>query len=192
VARAAGWTRAELLWEHLQEEANEALARGERRAAIRGFRRAWAVAFLALRRSDPRYATSLANAAAAARLAGSPQRACRRYARALSLWAQVPALVDTAEIAPRARSSLFHLRMEALHRQTFEANRRRRLAAFVEEAAATLDALAGGAAPAHRHFARWRGEKPPIFDGGRRVVAACLLIAVPDDVGDPEATPPTS
>jgi hypothetical protein len=82
--------------------------------------------------------------------------------------------------------------MEALHRQTFEANRRRRLAAFVEEAAATLDALAGGAAPAHRHFARWRGEKPPIFDGGRRVVAACLLIAVPDDVGDPEATPPTS
>lgn len=179
VARAAGWGRAELLWERWQEAANRALEAGDRRAAARGFRRAWWLARLCLSRTDPRYATSLANAAAADRIVGAEARARRRYRAALRLWAAVPDGIAAVGIAPRARSSLFHLRMEARHRQTYEAARRARLAAFVAETAATLAALAEGAAPPHRHYARWRGERPPVFDGSRRLLAACLLVALP-------------
>jgi hypothetical protein len=179
VARAAGWSHRELWWEALQEAANEAVVRGETKAAIRLFRRAWLLSLLTFPRADPRRATSLANMGAAARLSGAEARARRAYAQAAVLWSLVPTLVHTVEIAPRARSSLFHLRMEALHRATYDANRRRRLAAFVAEVDDTLAALGRNEAPRHRHFERWRGEKPPIFDGSRRVLSAALLIATP-------------
>jgi tetratricopeptide (TPR) repeat protein len=179
-ARAAGWSRAELLWEHLQDRANHSLSAGDRANAVRGFRRAWWLARLAFSREDPCYATSLANMAAADRLMGAEARARRRYEKALQLWAKVPAQADAVEIAPRARSSLFHLRMEARHRQTYEATRRLRLAAFASEAAETLSALACGSQPPHRHHGRWAGERPPVFDGSRRLLSACLLIAVPE------------
>ncbi|MBS3647637.1 hypothetical protein KEU06_03230 [Pseudaminobacter sp. 19-2017] len=178
-ARAAGWSRAELLWERLQDRANHSLSAGDRTRAVRGFRWGWWLAFLAFSRIDPRYATSLANMAAADRITGAEARARRRYEKALQLWAEVPAQADTVEIAPRARSSLFHLRMEARHMQTYEATRRLRLAAFASEAAETLTALSCDRQPPHRHHARWAGERPPVFDGSRRLLAACLLIAAP-------------
>ena len=177
-ARAAGWGRAELIWEQLQDRANHALSAGDHAAAVRGFRWAWWLALLAFSRADPRYATSLANAAAADRIVGAEARARRRYAEALQLWTQVPAQIGAVDIAPRVRSSLFHLRMEARHMQTYEATRRLRLTAFVNETAETLAALESGRPPPHRHHARWAGERPPVFDGSRRLLAACLLIAV--------------
>ena len=182
-ARAAGWGRSELWWERLQERANAAWEAGDAARAARRFRLAWWLARAALPRADPRRATSLANAALAARQAGADRLAARRYAAALRLWADVPSALDRLELRGRARSSLFHLRLEARHRAAFEANRRTRLARFVVESGETLAAAAAGRPAPHRHFARWRGEKPAAFDDARRLLAACLLLATHDALG---------
>lgn len=167
----------ELRWEALQEAAHAAHGAGDAARAARLWRRAWRLAFWRLRRSDPRFATSLANRGFAARLTGGdPGRA---YRRALRRWAGVAEWIEGMEIARRARSSLFHLRMEARHADTFRENSIKRYKAFWKEAEETLQALRDGGTVERPPFARWKGEKPPLFDDTRRLMAACLLIAVP-------------
>ena len=175
-ARAAGWQRRDIWWEHWQEAANAALAAGRTREAIRGFRRAGWLGRLLLPSGDPRRATSEANLGLAARLAGHEARARARYARAAALWQDVAARIPALEVRPRSRSSLFHLRMEARHRDTFRANLETRLGKFVAETGACLAALAEGHTPPHRLYPRWKGEKPAIHDDMRKLLAACLLV----------------
>ena len=178
-ALAAGWRRRDLWWERLQERANAALAQGDARTAIRGFRHAFWLARLGFPGDDPRRAASLANMGAIARLDGADDRARRRYTRARSLWSSVPDGLDGLVIQPRARSSLFHLRMEVKHQDVYHANMKARLGAFVSETGECLDALMADASPPHRLHLRWRGEKPAVFDDTRKLLAACLLVASP-------------
>lgn len=111
------------LWVWLQARAAAALRRGARRRAGLWFRLAWLVA-LGFRRGDPRHAVGLALLALADRRAGRRARAERRLARALALWPDVTARLAAEPAAPRARSSVFHLRMEARHRAAYEARAR--------------------------------------------------------------------
>jgi len=183
-AHAAGWRRADLDWERLQEQAQAAWAEGRRGEAIARWRHAARLAAWHFPRDDPRRATSLANAGFADRLAGRARRAARRYAQARARWARVDAWIARMEPARRGRSSLFHLRMEAKHWDTYRHNIRRRMANFANEARECLDALAEGRPAPHRLADRWHGEKPPVFDDTRKLLAAALLIA------GPEAAPP--
>ena len=121
-------------------------------------------------------ATSIANVGFIAREAGQVHRASRHYARARRLWAEVPGVLDGLEFRPRVRSSLFHLRMEARHRETYEANMRARFATFVTEAGQALEAAEQGAPSPHRLYDRWRGERPAVFDDSRKLLGAVLLI----------------
>lgn len=178
-ARAAGWRQADLDWERMQERAISAWRNGDEAEAIRLWRAARRLAFWRFRRSDPRYATSLANAGMAARLSGREAKAARLYARSRWLWQWVPEQVATVEPSRRARSSLFHLRMEARHAEAYRANHQKRLARFVEEADEALAALEAGRPVPHRLYERWRAEKLPIFDEARKLVSAALLIAAP-------------
>ncbi|PWE34150.1 tetratricopeptide repeat protein [Maritimibacter sp. 55A14] len=177
----AGWRRRDVIWERWQEAANRALAEGRGRAARWGFIRAGWLARLGFAQSDPRRAASEANLALAARLAGREPRARRLYARARTLWAGVPEQIAGLEVKPRSRSSLFHLRMEARHRETFRANLDTRLGRFVAETDEALAALAESQPVPHRLYPRWKGEKPAIHDDTRKLLAACLLIGVPSD-----------
>jgi hypothetical protein len=176
-ARAAGWRRRDLWWEVLQERANADWAAGRRRRAAWAFRLAHWLALAGLPARDARRATGLANLGLLARARGDERTAAARYRRALRLWSAVPAALPELEIRPRARSSLFHLRMELRHGETYRANLRARLGRFVAEAAASLEALARGEAPPVRLHERWRGEKPAVYDDTRKLLAACLLIA---------------
>ena len=176
-ALVAGWKRRDLWWERLQEQASEALLAGEKTRAIRLFRRAHWISYVGFARDDSRRATGFANAAFAARLAGSRGRAERNYKAAITLWSKAPTTLETLTIQPRARSSLFHLRMEVKHWDTYRDNMETRLAKFTEETGECLEALATEAPPPHRLFSRWRGEKPAVFDDTRKLLAACLLIA---------------
>lgn len=180
-ALAAGWRRCDLEWEKLQVAGNVALRDSNKEKAIRAFSRAYRIAFLRFRRSDPRYATSLANAALAARLRGREGQAARRYERAIKSWSQVPAQIRDLRIKPRARSSLFHLRMEARHWETYRANMEARLATFVQESDECLIAISEERPPPHRLYARWRGEQPSVFDDSRKLLSAALLIAAPTE-----------
>jgi hypothetical protein len=186
-ARASGWRRGELAWERMQEAAHMALARGDTATAARLWRRARWLGLVAFRRRDPRRVIGLANAAFADLLAGRPARARRRYAVAARRWQTgLEGWVAALEPRPRARSSLFHLRLELRHRLTYAANMRRRLLAFGAETGEALADLAEGRAPARTFFRRWRGEKPPLFDDTRRFLAAALLLAVPEPPAAPQ------
>ncbi len=180
-ARRAGWRRADIAWEQLQDEGNRLWDEGDRDAAARRFRQAGWVAFFRFRRSDPRWATTEANLASVDRLAGREDRARARYARARRAWDGVGRFIATMQIAPRARSSLFHLRMEARHLETFRQNTRVRMTVFAREAAAALAAIESGQPVRTRHYGRWKAEKLPVFDDTRKLLAAALLIAVPEN-----------
>src|SRR5690606_10607913 len=101
----------------------------------------------------------------------------RRYqSDALAIWQNAPGQIAAMQIAPRSRSSLFHLRMETKHRDVFYDNMRKRFTRFAAETKETLRGLTAPSAPPHRHFSRWRGERPSVHDDTRKIMAACLLI----------------
>lgn len=177
IALQAGWRRSDILWEGLMEGANAAWAAGDRARAAQLFRRASWVARLCFARDDLRRATVLINLGIVARMAGQGRRAAACFARAAAIWdACAERSIAGMQIAPRARSSLFHLRMEARHRDTYHANMRLRLGKIATEVRAAIDALAGGQKPDCRLYARWRGERPNVYDDTRKVLGACLLI----------------
>ncbi len=181
-ARKAGWRRADVAWERLMEAANRAFVEGRRRRALRLFRLAEGLARLAFAKGDPRRATAPGARALVLARTGRNRAARRLARRALAEWQGVEAFLGEIEIRPRARSSLFHLRMEVRHRATYHDNLRSRLRAFSAETRQTLETLLTGEpdgarrAGAHRHFGRWRGERPGLYDDTRKLLAACLLM----------------
>ncbi|CUH99296.1 hypothetical protein [Leisingera aquaemixtae] len=175
-AREAGWSRADLAWERLMERALAAAAAGRSRQAMRLFRLADLLARAAFPAADLRRAAAPANLAVLHFRRGALAEAERLQARALRVWAGAAEQVAAMRIAPRSRSSLFHLRMEALHRDTFHANLKTRVGRIAAETGETLRNLTSGRAALHRHASRWRGEKPTVFDGTRKVLGACLLL----------------
>lgn len=169
VALNAGWRRSDLLWEALMEKGCAAYGERDAAGARRAFGRACWVARLFVR-SDLRRAASQA----ALGLSGNSSQKISR-ARA-HFTTHVEAAIGAMQIAPRARSSLFHLRMEARHRDTYHANLRLRLSKIAAETASSLAAMERGRAPGHRLYSRWLGERPTVYDDTRKVLAACLLI----------------
>ena len=188
-ALKAGWHAADLDWERLQEQGNALLHSGDRAAAGRCFRRAGWIALWRFRATDPRRATTLANLGRTDRLAGREGRARRRYARARRIWRETGSFIATMQIARRARSSLFHLRMETKHWDTYQDNMRIRMTAFARETAEALAALEQGQPVRCRLYGRWRAEKPAVFDDTRKLLAAALLVAAPPQSGPPSAQP---
>lgn len=176
-ALASGWKRRDLWWERLQERGNAALLEGRTARAVQHFRHAHWLARLGFARDDPRQATSIANAAFASKLNGANALAGRHYLAAITLWSGVPSMLETLTVRPRARSSLFHLRMEVKHWDTYSNNMKTRLGKFIDETGQSLDALSLGEKPPHRLYTRWRGEKPAVFDDTRKLLSACLLVA---------------
>jgi hypothetical protein len=187
-ALRAGWRAADLNWERLQEEANQRYRSGDAARAVKLWRRAGWIGLWRFRASDPRRATTLANLALADRLAGREARARRRYAKARRIWGEVDGFIAAMRIVRRARSSLFHLRMEAKHWDTYQQNMRIRMTAFARETAEALAALERAEPVTCRLYERWRGEKPVVFDDTRKLLAAALLVGagekMPPEVED--------
>ena len=182
MARGSGWRRCDLYWEGLQESANRNFRRRVRLRAILQMLLADVIALLQFDDTDPRRAASTANAGFALRLCGAERAARRFYRLALGQWQAADGSLDSIDIAPRARSSLYHMRMEARHRETYRANRIARLRRFAGETAECIACLGENRPAPHRLYERWRGEKPAIHDDSRKWLAACLLVA-----SDPEA-----
>ncbi|MCT4554207.1 MAG: tetratricopeptide repeat protein [Pelagimonas sp.] len=175
VAKDSGWRRSDLVWERLMEAGNAALCAKDLTRARRLFRQADLICGLAFAGDDPRRAATLASRAALLVQNGRLVQAERLQRRALQIWQHSNAYIERMEIRPRARSSLFHLRMEARHRDTYHDNMRHRLRLIAGETQATLRGLTA-AGQGHRHFSRWNGEKPSVHDDTRKILAACLLM----------------
>ena len=174
-ALSSGWRRSDLIWERLQEWSNERVHSKHRAAA--GFLAGCLIACLCFKSGDARIWTSVANAGFALRLMGAKTLAHRAYELAFSRWSNSGQSLDSIEIRSRARSSLFHLRMEAKHWNAYRANMEARLRAFIGETQECLEHLSDGRQVPHRLYSRWKGEKPSVFDDTRKILGACLLLA---------------
>lgn len=176
IALASNWSRADLVWERLTEAAHEAFSGGDLRRTGRLLVGADWIARLFFDADDLRRANTAANRALLARRKGQRLRAEAYQMRALALWRGAGARIDRLEFRPRSRSSLFHLRMEALHRDQFHANMRTRYSRIADETEQALRQLTERAPSARPFFARWRAEKPPVFDDSRKFLAAALAL----------------
>ena len=173
----AGWTNAELIWEQIQEAAAECEREGGYAEAAELWRGALEVAREHLAPGDLRMATSVANVGIAARRAGDPEDATRSIARALALWDAGGPWLDSLKPVTLARSSTFHLRLQARHQGAYERFARRRYRALAEEGRALLAARRDLLPDSADRLERWRRERPPGFDDWRRLLGTVLLIA---------------
>jgi hypothetical protein len=175
----AGWSQADLEWEHETESFADNLADGNAAAAREAARRTVFIARQSFDPGDPRLGTALANYALGLAHSGD-QAAAGLLTEAGRVWARSGAWIE-AMTAPRsARSSLFHMRMEQRHRDTYEENWRVKWRQMAEEATrrvtgatanALLDVVSIRAA-----CERWRRERPAMLNDTRKLMAAVLLL----------------
>jgi hypothetical protein len=169
----AGWPIEAWVWEQMMAAAMGDLMAGDRAAARNGFADAQALAERALPAEDLRRLTAAAdlallhgNAAELAALAGR--------------WEAGETWVEALQLQARARSSLFHLRLEAKHRGGYQpVQRRRHRKLWLDGAIRLADrAEAGvGAEDARRALTRWRAAAATTgFVDARKLLAASLLL----------------
>lgn len=175
----AGWSDAELTWEHVQEAAAEALAGGGWDTAASLWRTALTLARETFEPGDPRLAASLANQAAAARHGGDGEAATALFDEARAVWEACRPWVAALAPERRSRSSLFHLRLERKHPSGYDHHSRARYEALAEEGREVTEGLAAGSAEPRGALARWRAERPAGYSDGRKLLAAVLLLADP-------------
>ncbi len=169
----AGWSPEELYWEELSEAA---LALPHREA-LPYWREAAAIAPEALAVQDARQATSLANLALAEALDGRTEEAASLLAQAERRWEEAAAWLATLKPERRARSSLFHHRLQSKHPGGYDHWSRERYDALF---AAGKEALGDRRQGRHRPtspYATWQALRPAGFDDARRLIAAVHLIA---------------
>ena len=187
ISAADAWTEADAEWERLQVAAAEAFAVNDPARAAVDWAKALRAARTRFEADDPRIATSLTNRALSLRLQAEAA-ADRLFADALGIWDAAPAWLARQRFASRARSSIFHLRLETKHAGAYDANLRRRAAALLGEARAATAAIAAGApgqGPDRAGFQAFWNERP---DALRKILAASHLLVVPapgEDVVQP-------
>jgi hypothetical protein len=177
-AGEVAWTAADADWERLQVAAAEAFAADD----LAGASDRWAAALRTARANfeanDPRLATSLANWALALRLRGDAL-ADHLFTDALEIWDVAPAWLTRQRFAPRARSSIFHLRLETKHGSAYDANLRSRAETLLHAGRDATAALAAGAPAQAPDRALLQALRSAPLDAMRKVLAAAHLLAAP-------------
>lgn len=176
-ALRAGWSEAEALWEARQEAAARHAGAGRHAEAAALRAEALRLARAHFAPNDPRLATSLANHAHALRRQGAVAPAEALFDEALRVWDSSGPWIEALAPERRARSSLFHLRLEAKHPGGYDRHARERYRALAAEGRAAIAALRDGAEGAGDRLARWQHERPAGYIDARKLAAAALLIA---------------
>lgn len=182
---AAGWAEADLAFEQISERALEAAARGDTSAAKTESGSALQLARESFEPIDPRLGTALANFAACLALAGDTQATARLLGEARAVWGGAGPWIARMDAPRVARSSLFHMRMEVRHRDTYRARWQQRWQEIAAETQGRLEALDAAPGSVTQHIAeaalaQWRRERPAMLNDTRKLMAAsCLLLAPP-------------
>jgi hypothetical protein len=175
---AAGWSEADLAWEGIAERAAEAVAQQDYVRAKDEAGQALQIARAEFEPIDPRLGTSLANFGLCLQLLGDSAGVAPLYREALDVWRGADPWIARMNAPRIARSSLFHMRMEARHRDTYRARWQERWREIAGEARARLEALNAGppGATAADTLARWRRERPAMLNDTRKLMAAAFLL----------------
>jgi hypothetical protein len=175
----AGWRETDLVWERVCARRLEHLSKDDTQAASEDSAEALRLARASFAADDPRLGTSLANHAHTLRAAGKGAAADDLLKEAQTVWSRSPAWI-AAMTAPRvARSSMFHMRMEQRHRDTYEERWQGKWQELADEVQKKLSVMnsenrkedAGAA------LARWRRECPAMLNDTRKLMAAAILLA---------------
>lgn len=112
---------AELSWVACQETASRWFEAARQQAACNEWRAGLEIAEQ-FSPNDPRRAASLNNLGIALRIEGDYHESERFYRAAEQAWKNAALWVEQMRLQPRARSSLFHLRLETRHAPTYNAS----------------------------------------------------------------------
>lgn len=174
------WSEADAAWESEQYQAAGAARVGDFSSAAVHWAAALRLARARFASNDPRLATSIANHAHAARYNGHEDEAARLFDEALRVWDASGPWIESMRPDRRARSSLFHLRLESKHPGGYERHARNRYQSLAAEGRAALAALRAGttgSASREARFARWEQERQAGYGDARKLAAATLLLA---------------
>lgn len=188
----AGWTNAEVVWEQIQVAAAQCRRGNDDAEAPELWRGALELARERLPPGDLRVATSVANLAVAERRAGNVRAARKMIEEALALWDAGDEWVESLEPPALARSSTFHLRLQAKHPGAYDRLPRERFRTLALEGRAILAARRDGLPDASDRLERWRRERPAGFNDWRKLLGAVLLIAPDGEPRDPDRDGPAA
>ncbi len=172
----AGWSDEELTWEHIQVAAAAALAGGLNDEAAEFWQTGLALGRETFAANDPRLATSLANHAVGLG-ANDAAAATALLDEALQVWDRVGPWLEALRPERRARSSLFHLRLESKYKGGYVHHSEARYRKLAEEGRARLQALAENPGRPQVDLERWRRDRPAGYSDARKLLAAVVLLA---------------
>ena len=182
----AGWSEADLAWEAAAELTAEAAYQKDNARAKDQASSALRIARAEFEEIDPRLGTSLANYGMCLSLSGDHQGVASLFLKAQDAWRRADPWIARMDAPRVARSSLFHLRMEARHRDTYRALWQKRWRDMAAEAIRRLDALDasnGVGAPMRDVSSLWRRERPAMLNDTRKLMAAAFLLLAPPVAG---------
>jgi len=174
----AGWSEADLAWEAAAERTADAVDKKDTLRAKEEAGQALRIARADFEPIDPRLGTSLANYGLCLSLSGDTQGVASLFAKAREAWHRTDPWIARMDAPRVARSSLFHLRMEARHRDTYRALWQQRWREMAAEAMKRLDAL-DATTPAPDVLSVWRRERPAMLNDTRKLMAATYLLLAP-------------
>jgi len=179
----AGWSEADLAWESTAERMAQAISEKDYVRAKEEAGQALRIARADFEPIDPRLGTSLANYGLCLTLSGDSQGVASLFLKALEAWRRADPWIARMTAPRVARSSLFHMRMEALHRETYRARWQQRWRELADDAIKRLESLdapeATGEPPSDDILARWLRERPAMLNDTRKLMAAAYLLLAP-------------
>jgi hypothetical protein len=179
----AGWSEPDLAWEGVAERTAEAVSQRDYVRAKEEAGQALRIARADFESIDPRLGTSLANYGLCLSLSGDSQGVAPLFQKALEAWRRADPWIARMTAPRVARSSLFHMRMEALHRDTYRARWQLRWRELADDAIRRLESLEAAEAtfgpPTDAILARWQRERPAMLNDTRKLMAAAYLLLAP-------------
>lgn len=180
---SAGWREADLAWEEVAVRTCEAVAQSDYPRASDEAGQALQLARADFESIDPRLGTSLVNYGVTLSGRSGDEGSVFLFREGLLVWRGADQWIARMEAPRVARSSLFHMRMEALHRATYRARWQERWREIAAEARARIEALAASGtaeiASPDELLPRWRRERPAMLNDTRKLMAAAFLLLAP-------------
>lgn len=171
------WQQEDADWERWQAAGLKALEMGNEKAGGEAIARALQVARQKFKRGDPRLAASLTSHASMLSRLDDPL-AEKLFTEALDHWDFFRTWLDHQPLPKLARSSTFHVRLEAKHRGGYPNSARRHcLSLAAEGMVVTLTLADGGLVTRNEADRSWRPESQRNFDTLRKVSSAVRLLA---------------
>lgn len=171
------WQQEDADWERWQEAGSNALNSGDEGTAAKAFAKALRIARQHFKPGDPRLASSLASHGVMLSRKNDPLSK-KLLAEAIDQWVKVDAWLAHQPLPKHARSSMFHLRLEAKHPGGYPDETKRICLLLAAEAREATEKLAEGATVANVALGQsWHPMSGKDFDVVRKVKTAVCLMA---------------